>query len=644
MKRFTAILLTALMLLSAGLCGCGLFVDTETKGAYINVYMGSELRSWDPAKSLNDASAVQYLSLCYESMMKYDENGKVVKGICDTYEYDEETNTLVFTLRKTAWSDGRRISADDFVYSWKRILNPDFSCDAKSLLYYIKNARALNEGTATLADVGLASIDTYTLEVTLEQGINYELFLENIASIALAPVREDYASVYEDTWDRSSTNIITSGAFTVKNMESGKEGQRLVLERNKYYNCINYDSISEEIRRDKYVKPFRLIFNFSLSEDDRTTAYNYRAKDGEVTLSDGKTTLSEAADQLHYISGSLASSNALASKAKTDSTLSTMSLFLNTKNALLAKQGVRQALSLALDREALASVYVGAKAATGLVPNGVSYGKVSSSFRKEAGDLLPANADLSAAKSALSSAGVSSGTLTLTYRDTSHNGEIAQSIKEAWEQLGLKIKLNPLDAAHFAHVCSIVEKGNEEYIDPTVYTTTEEVTTAEAVNGEDTVVTKAPMKELFNNGKQPEMYYNYDIVLLDYQTLTPSAFSTLAPFAVGFSGNAVATDYDDYAPRTHMTGYNSEEYNALIEQAFKANDRAEMSKILVDAEKLLLTDLPVIPLFQNANAYLASSAISGETKSINVYGAHSFTKVSQSKFDNYIPSEEKESQ
>ena len=93
-----------------------------------------------------------------------------------------------------------------------------------------------------------------------------------------------------------------------------------------------------------------------------------------------------------------------------------------------------------------------------------------------------------------------------------------------------------------------------------------------------------------------------------------------------------------------MTGYNSEEYNALIEQAFKANDRAEMSKILVDAEKLLLTDLPVIPLFQNANAYLASSAISGETKSINVYGAHSFTKVSQSKFDNYIPSEEKESQ
>ena len=80
-----------------------MFVDSETKGAYINVYMGSELRVWDPAAALTDASAVQYLSLCYESMMQYDENGKVVNGICDKYEYDEEKNTLTFLLRKTAW-------------------------------------------------------------------------------------------------------------------------------------------------------------------------------------------------------------------------------------------------------------------------------------------------------------------------------------------------------------------------------------------------------------------------------------------------------------------------------------------------------------------------------------------------------------
>ena len=72
MKRFTAVLLTALLLLSALLSGCGMFVDSETKGAYINVYMGSELRVWDPAAALTDASAVQYLSLCYESMMQYD--------------------------------------------------------------------------------------------------------------------------------------------------------------------------------------------------------------------------------------------------------------------------------------------------------------------------------------------------------------------------------------------------------------------------------------------------------------------------------------------------------------------------------------------------------------------------------------------
>lgn len=633
MKRFTAVLLTALLLLSALLSGCGMFVDSETKGAYINVYMGSELRVWDPAAALTDASAVQYLSLCYESMMQYDENGKVVNGICDKYEYDEEKNTLTFLLRKTAWSDGRRVSSDDFIYSWKRILDPDFTCAAKPLLFYIKNAQALTEGTVTVADLGLASIDTYTLQVTLEDGVNYELFLENLASIALAPVREDYASVYADTWYKTSTNIVTSGPFTVKNMDASEEGQTLVLERNKYYDCVNYDSIAEEIRRDKYVTPFRLIFHFGLNEDERTQAFEYRVKQGEIALS-GDQKLSEAADQLHYISGAIASSNALASKAKASDTLSTASLFLNTENSLLSKQGVRQALSLAIDREALASVYVGAEAATGLVPDGVSYGKVSSSFRKEVGSLLNTQADLAKAKESLASAGVSSGTLTLAYRDTAHNGEIAQLLKEAWEQLGLKIQLNPLDQAHYAHTYGIVEKGKEAYIEESDDTTAivEEETTAGTV-------TKAPKKELFQTGEQPQMYYNYDILLLDYQTLTTSAFSTLAPFAPKFSGNGVATAYDDYTPRTHMTGYNNEAYNELISAAFAASDRAQMSSILADAEKILMTDLPVIPLFQNANAYISSSALSGVAKNVDVYGSHSFTKVSQSKFENYIPAE-----
>lgn len=135
------------------------------------------------------------------------------------------------------------------------------------------------------------------------------------------------------------------------------------------------------------------------------------------------------------------------------------------------------------------------------------------------------------------------------------------------------------------------------------------------------------------------MYYNYDVLLLDYQTLTTSAFSTLAPFAPKFSGNGVATAYDDYTPRTHMTGYNNEAYNELISAAFAASDRAQMSSILADAEKILMTDLPVIPLFQNANAYISSSALSGVAKNVDVYGSHSFTKVSQSKFENYIPAE-----
>ena len=634
MKRVLAILLAALMLVPV-LSGCSIFVDTETKGAYINVYLGDELRVWDPALALTDASAVQYLSLVYEGLMKYDNKGKVEKAMCSEYEYDEETNSIVFEIRETAWSDGRRVSADDFIYSWKRILDPDFTSPAKPLLYMIKNARKVVNGDLSIDDLGVASIDTYTLQVELEEGMNYEKFIENLASISLAPIREDYASVYSD-WYWTSTNIITNGPFNVKTMVRGKtgEGGKLVIERNRYYDRPNYDLVSDEVAKDTYVTPYRLEIYFGLSEADRDAAFGYKAKDGTVSLPSGSGELKVAADQLHFIAP-VAKDSQYADKADALSMLSTASLMINTRNPLFAKAEVRRALSAAIDREALASLYVGAKAATGLVPEGVLYNGTGSSFREKAGNILSTSADIAAAKDLLKSAGVNSGSFTLTYRETGKNAAIAEAVKSAWEELGFRVTLRGVNADEYRYLYNAAIEGDQYVAEDE---TTEDVISTE--EEETTAATEKVIEKIFDNGEEPKEVYNYDVILTDYQSLTAKPFAALAPFALGFSGIAMNSKYGDYEQRPGMTGYSDSAYDALIEKAFsESGNDEEASNTLIEAEKKLLEDMPIIPLFFRANAAVSSSALSG-TGETTAYGTYVFTKVSQSSFEDYTTVDE----
>ena len=74
--RVLSLMLCA-VLLAASLTACG---DVDERGAYVNVYLGAEVRSWDPAIGFTDAAAVKYFSLVYEGLMTYDDNGKVVEA------------------------------------------------------------------------------------------------------------------------------------------------------------------------------------------------------------------------------------------------------------------------------------------------------------------------------------------------------------------------------------------------------------------------------------------------------------------------------------------------------------------------------------------------------------------------------------
>ncbi|MBO4355715.1 MAG: hypothetical protein J5850_02540, partial [Clostridia bacterium] len=133
MKKYIAILLL-LGIMICTLAGC---VSKDDPGTEINVYMGYT-DTFDPAVAYLNQDASNLLSLVYQGLFTIDEKGNLQKAMCK--KYSVKGNVIEFTLKKTCWSDGTAVDAEDYVYAWKRLLDPEFQSEAASLLYYIENA------------------------------------------------------------------------------------------------------------------------------------------------------------------------------------------------------------------------------------------------------------------------------------------------------------------------------------------------------------------------------------------------------------------------------------------------------------------------------------------------------------------------
>ena len=383
MKKLISMLLAAATLVTL-LAGCSSLKEDE-KGAVVNVYLGSEISDFDPQLAYIDDSSVKVLGLIYEGLTRIGDNGKVEKALMKSYQIfeNEEDNEykMQITIKKTKWSDGRVVSADDVVYSWKRILDPEFSSAAASLLFDIKNARDVKMGDNSIDDLGVAAVDDDVLEIRFEGKIDYEQFLENLASPALVPLREDVVARYAKegtSFGAKVSTMCSNGPFAVKGLE---KGELLILERNVYY----FRNTEKDDALDKYVLPYRLVVNFDADVEENTAAF----ENGEIFYN-SEIALSKRAD--------------LKKKAKISDLLSTHSYIFNTENKLFKDSDVRRGLSMAIDRNAIVDIVTYAEAATGLIPPAVYDKKVGDSFRKNGGEIIAAAADVSAAKSLIGKA------------------------------------------------------------------------------------------------------------------------------------------------------------------------------------------------------------------------------------------------
>ena len=183
--------------------------------------LGSEPQYLDPHLA-NSVSAHNVIIALIEGLVSEDPKTlKPVPGVAEKWDISEDGLVYTFHLRKNAkWSNGDPVTAHDFVYSYKRILNPELASQYASMLHGLKNAREYHEEGLSWdeAKVGAIAIDDYTLQLTLENPTPYFLELLNHYSWfpAHPPTIEKFGAFDKQgtAWTRPG-NYVGNGPFTL---------------------------------------------------------------------------------------------------------------------------------------------------------------------------------------------------------------------------------------------------------------------------------------------------------------------------------------------------------------------------------------------------------------------------------------------
>ncbi|SFJ73760.1 peptide ABC transporter substrate-binding protein [Thermoflavimicrobium dichotomicum] len=188
----------------------------------------NEFTHLDPAKAVDNGSFI-LLNNVQEGLMRIKDK-QPVKGIAEEVKVSPDHLTYTFRLRKDAkWSDGVPITAYDFEYGWKRILDPELKSSYSFILYPIKGAEAYHEGKGSEEQVGVTAIDEKTLEVKLKEPMLNFLSLTTLP--AYLPQRKDLVKKYGDQYATTLQHVAYSGPFVVKEWTRAK----VVLVKNDKY-------------------------------------------------------------------------------------------------------------------------------------------------------------------------------------------------------------------------------------------------------------------------------------------------------------------------------------------------------------------------------------------------------------------------
>ena len=431
------------------LAGCGSKTDTDTfRFASELDIQGMDSTVVDDGMSFNAIHAIT------DGLTAVNEKGKTAPAIAKSWDVSDDGKTYTFHLRDAKWTNGDKVTANDFVYSWRKIIK-----DAGNYAYMlgsggasVKNADALMELGANATDeqmatLGVTAKDDKTLVVELENKVPY--FTDLMAFPCYFPQNEKFVEKCGKNYGTKPEYTLSNGAYK---MTKWVKGNKATFTKNdKYYDAKTVATKNLEMY---------------LVQDPKTAAQNF--DNGKVDYATINSTLVD--------------------KYKGKDTFTTFNegylfyLQLNFKNNTIANKNVREALAYAINRKDLCENVLkdGSKAATGFVPSQLSTSPAGKDFRDDADkyvsyDQKKAQEYLDAAKKEL---GTDTITVDLLYgTDESPMDTMAEYLQGSFSKLkGLKVNMvatvkkdriyNRQANGNYQIACT---RWGPDYADPTTY-------------------------------------------------------------------------------------------------------------------------------------------------------------------------------
>jgi len=383
---------------------------TRSEPLILHRGLGGQPGSLDPQRA-EDAFSFDVLRDLYEGLTTSSPSGEVLPAAAESWSVEDSGTRYVFKLRRDArWSNGDPVLARNFVTALRRAVDPATASGGADLLRSIVNAPAILKGELPVDALGVRAVDDYQLEITLSQPVPY--FPDILTNTVASPVHD--SSLAQAGGFSKAGAVISNGPYTLAEVVPGAS---LRLTRNRFYRASKAVTF-DEVR-------------YELVPDENAEFTRFRAGDLDVTNNVPEQRFEELKGDPH-------------SGLQHRAALATFFFSFNTdRGPLSRKSALREALSLAIDREAITTsiTRAGQIPAYSLVPEGVwNYTPAEYGWRTA----VPAGR-LSRARFLYAAAGYSADKplrLRMLYNENDLIQKVCVAIASMWKQeLGVETEL-----------------------------------------------------------------------------------------------------------------------------------------------------------------------------------------------------------
>ncbi|WP_313339738.1 peptide ABC transporter substrate-binding protein [Lacrimispora sp.] len=400
-----------------------------TAGLDLAVQIGPDPETIDPA--LNSAAdSANMIMHAFETLLIVDKDNKIVPGQAESYEVSDDGLTYTFHLRDgLKWSDGTPLTANDFVFSWKRLSDPNVAAPyGEDMLGYVKGYQEAAAGN--IDALGVSAPDDKTFVVELSVPCVY--FIKIVTHATMVPVQKTSVEANGEQWSLKPETYISNGPLK---MIEWVPGSHVTFAKNDNY--WNADKVTIN------------TLKFVLMEDANAAYSAYRT--GEVAMIKDVPT-----EEIPSLQGN--------EEFHVAPNVGVSYLDFNNQKEPFTNPDVRKALSLAIDRDYVSNTVmqgIGAPAGN-FVPQGVSDAESGTYFedvtrKNNGGDFFNIKnheEDLKKAKELLAKAGYPDGkgfpVVEYMTNDAGHNKAVAEYLQNCWKELGINMDIKIVEWGTFA--------------------------------------------------------------------------------------------------------------------------------------------------------------------------------------------------